>query len=68
MSPVSSGVDGVDAADLLEELEGFKTCMWLELKPECDRDRLAQQLGSISPFMLLNLRKLRWEAWPQGCS
>lgn len=34
--------------------------MWLDLKPDCDRQRLAQQLENISPFMLLNLRQLRW--------
>jgi hypothetical protein len=44
---------------LLTELEGYGTCMYLELKPDCDRHRLAQHLANISPFMLLNLRQLR---------
>jgi hypothetical protein len=57
---LSAGVDAVDAGDVLADLEGYGTCMWLDLKPDCDRQRLAQQLKSISPFMLLNLRQLRW--------
>lgn len=52
-------VDAVDAGALLGQLEGYGTCMWLDLKPDCDRQRLADQLRSISPFMLLNLRQLR---------
>jgi hypothetical protein len=52
-------VDAVDAGAVLADLEGYGTCMWLDLKPDCDRQRLAQQLSSISPFMLLNLRQLR---------
>ena len=52
-------VDAVDADALLEQLEGYGTCMWLDLKPDCDRQRLADQLRNISPFMLLNLRRLR---------
>jgi len=35
--------------------------MWLDLKPGCDRERLAQQLAAISPFTLLNLRQLRYD-------
>jgi hypothetical protein len=53
-------VDGVKAGDVLNSLEGYGTCMWLDLKPDCDRQRLAQQLEGISPFMLLNLRQLRY--------
>jgi hypothetical protein len=53
-------VDAVDAGAVLADLEGYGTCMWLDLKPDCDRQRLPQQLSSISPFMLLNLRQLRW--------
>lgn len=53
-------VDAVAAGAVFKQLDGYGTCMWLDLKPDCDRQRLARQLGDISPFMLLNLRQLRW--------
>lgn len=57
-------VDAVDAGAVFKQLEGYGTCMWQDLKPDCDRQRLARQLGDISPFMLLNLRQLRWVVFP----
>lgn len=40
-------------------LGGFTTRMWMQLKPDLDRQKLAQELCLLDPYMLLNLRKLR---------
>ena len=52
----------IHAAGLLPGnlLEGYGTRIWLQLKPECDIKGLVDQLHVLDPFMLLNLRKLRW--------
>jgi hypothetical protein len=40
-------------------LKGFTTHIWMQLKPNCDRQKLEEQIASLDPFMLLNLRRLR---------
>eukprot|EP00878_Enallax_costatus_P035545 GHUV01039694.1.p2 GENE.GHUV01039694.1~~GHUV01039694.1.p2 ORF type:complete len:100 (-),score=16.80 GHUV01039694.1:464-763(-) len=41
-------------------LDGCETRIWLQLKPGCDVKGLIDQLHVLDPFMLLNLRKLRY--------
>jgi hypothetical protein len=40
-------------------LEGFTTRIWMQLRPDLDRQRLTQELKLLDPYMLLNLRKLK---------
>lgn len=40
-------------------LDGFSTRMWMQLKPDVDRQKLTQELCVLDPYMLLNLRKLK---------
>lgn len=42
-----------------EVLEGFTTRIWMQLRPDLDRQRLTQELRLLDPYMLLNLRKLK---------
>lgn len=43
-------------ADILDD---FTTRMWMQLKPDLDRQKLARELCLLDPYMLLNLRKLK---------
>jgi hypothetical protein len=43
-------------ADILDE---YTTRMWMQLKPDLDRQKLARELCLLDPYMLLNLRKLK---------
>lgn len=47
---------GVTAGTLLE---GCSTRIWMQLKPELDRDKLLHELCLVDPYMLLNLRRLK---------
>lgn len=40
-------------------LDGFSTRMWMQLKPDLDRQKLTQELCLLDPYMLLNLRQLK---------
>ena len=40
-------------------LAGCTTRIWMQLRPDMDRQRLTQELQLLDPHMLLNLRKLR---------
>lgn len=50
--PAGTGV----RADILDD---FTTRMWMQLKPDLDRQKLARELCLLDPYMLLNLRKLK---------
>lgn len=43
-----------------EVLEGFTTRIWMQLRPDLDSQRLTQELRLLDPYMLLNLRKLKY--------
>lgn len=43
-------------ADLLQ---GFGTLMWMQLKPDLDKQKLMEELQLLDPYMLLNLRQLK---------
>lgn len=47
---------GVTAGTLLK---GCSTRIWMQLKPELDRDKLLHELCLVDPYMLLNLRRLK---------